>query len=58
MMLNLAAWGLARSLNVPEPAVHDAGLFVAVQVQAFENRIGKALCPVRLLRRLRAMFAS
>ena len=51
--LNLATWLLARSLNMPEPVVHDAGVFVFVQVQTIENRVGKALCPMRLMRRLR-----
>ena len=31
-MLNLATWLLARSLNMPEPAVHDTGVFVFAQV--------------------------
>ena len=51
-MLNLATWLLARSLNMPEPMVHAAGLSVFVQVQAFENSFLKALCPKRLMRRL------
>ena len=51
-MLNLATWLLARSLNMPEPMVHAAGLFVFVQVQAFENSFLKALCPKRLMRHL------
>jgi hypothetical protein len=55
-MLNLATWALARSLNMPEPLVHDTGVFVFAQVQAFENRVGKALCPMRLKRRLRSWF--
>ena len=52
----LATWLVARSLNVPEPLVHATGLFVFVQVQAFENGVGKLLCPVRLARRLTAWF--
>ena len=52
----LAIWALARSLNMPEPLVHDTGIFVVVQVQTIENRVGKALCPMRLLRRLRSWF--
>lgn len=52
----LAIWALARSLNMPEPLVHDTGVFVVVQVQTFENRIGKALCPMRLFRQLRSWF--
>ena len=50
--LNLATWLLARSLNMPEPLVHATGLFVFVQVRAFENSFLKALCPKRLMRRL------
>jgi hypothetical protein len=53
-MLNLAIWALARSLNMPEPVVHDTTVFVVAQVQTFENGVGKALCPIRLLRRLLA----
>ncbi len=53
---NLAVWALARSLNMPEPVVHDAGVFVFVQVQSFENRVGRALCPFRLWRQLRSWF--
>jgi len=54
--LNLATWLVARSLNMPEPVVHDTGVFVFVQVQTIENRIGKALCPMRLLRQLRSLL--
>ena len=50
--LNLAIWLLARSLNMPEPAVHDTGVFVFAQVQTIENRVGKALCLMRQLRSL------
>jgi hypothetical protein len=52
-MLNLTTRILARSLNMPEPLVHTTGVFVFAQVQAVENSVGKALCPIRLLRRLR-----
>ena len=55
-LLNLATWALARTLNMPEPLVHDTGLFVFAQVQAIENRVGKALCPMRLWRRLISWF--
>ena len=54
--LNLATWLLARSLNLPEPVVHDTGVFVFVQVQTIENRVGKALCPMRLVRQLRSLL--
>ena len=55
-LLDLATWALARTLNMPEPLVHDTGLFVFAQVQAIENRVGKALCPMRLWRRLISWF--
>ena len=55
-MLNLATWLLARSLNMPEPVVHDTGVFVFAQVQTIENRVGRALCPKRLVRRLRSLL--
>jgi hypothetical protein len=54
--LNLATWLLARSLNMPEPVVHDTGVFVFVQVQTIESRVGKALCPIRLVRQLRSLL--
>jgi hypothetical protein len=52
-MLNLATRMLARSLNMPEPLVHDTGVFVFAQVQAVETSVGKTLCPKRLLRQVR-----
>ena len=55
-MLNLATRLLARSLQMPEPLVRDTGAFVFAHVQAVENSVGRALCPVRLLRRFRAWF--
>ena len=51
-LLNLATRMLARSLNMPEPLLHTAGILVFAQVQAVENSVGKRLCPVRLLRQL------
>jgi hypothetical protein len=54
--LNLATWLVARSLNMPEPVVHDTGVFVFVQVQTIETRIAKALCPMRLVRQLRSLL--
>ena len=54
--VNLATWLVARSLNMPEPVVHDTGVFVFVQVQTIETRIAKALCPMRLVRRLRSLL--
>ena len=49
-LLNLAARMLARSLNMPEPLVHNTGVFVFAHVQAVETSFGKTLCPIRLLR--------
>ena len=53
-LLSLTIWSLARSLNMPEPLLHSAGVFVFAQVQAAESSAGKTLCPIRLLRQLRA----
>lgn len=55
-VVNLATWLVARSLNMPQPVVHDAGIFMFVLVQTIENRIGKALCPSRLMRQLRSLL--
>jgi hypothetical protein len=53
-MLNLATRMLARILNMPEPLVHNTGVFVIAHVQSVENSVGKTLCPIRLLRQLRS----
>jgi len=53
-MLNLATRMLARLLNMPEPLVHNTGVFVIAHVQSVENSVGKTLCPIRLLRQLRS----
>jgi hypothetical protein len=55
-VVKLATWLLARTLNMPQPLVHDTGVFVFVQVQTIENRVGKALSPMRLMRRLRSLL--
>ena len=52
-LLDLATRLLARSLNMPEPLVHDTGVFVFAQVQAVETSVGRTLCPIRLWRRFR-----
>ena len=49
-LLNLATRMLACSLNMPEPLVHDTGIFVFVHVQAVETSVGRTLCPTRLRR--------
>jgi hypothetical protein len=43
-LIHLATWLVARSLNMPQPIVHDTGVFVAAQVYAVEMRVGRALC--------------
>ncbi|MFL6837670.1 MAG: hypothetical protein ACJ8FZ_10235 [Bradyrhizobium sp.] len=55
-LLNLATRMLARSLNMPEPLVHDTGILLFTHVQAIETSIGKTLCPIRLLRQLRSLL--
>ena len=55
-MLNLATRLLERSLNMPEPLLHSTGVLAFAHVQTIENRVGKTLCPIRLLRRLRIWF--
>ena len=55
-LLNLTTRTLANALNMPEPLVHSTGVFVVAQVVAVEHRALKTLCPVRVLRRLQAMF--
>jgi hypothetical protein len=52
-MLDLATRLLARILNMPEPLLHNTGVFVFAHVQAIENSVGRTLCPIRLLRQLR-----
>jgi hypothetical protein len=51
-LLDLATRLLACTLNMPEPLVHTTGVFVFAQVQAAESRVGKTLCPIRLLRQI------
>ena len=55
-MSNLATWALVRAFNMPEPLVHDTGVFMFAKAQTIENRVGRALCPMRLLCRLRSWF--
>ena len=52
-MLNLATRLVARILNMPEPLVHNTGVFVFVHVQAVEISVGN-----RLLRQLRSWRRS
>jgi hypothetical protein len=53
-LFGLATRLLARSLNMPEPLVHDTGMFVYIRVQEVETSIGRKLCPIRLWRRIQA----
>jgi hypothetical protein len=55
-LLDLATWLAARALQMPEPMVHTAALFLMLRVQAIENGIGKSLCPVALARRLMSQW--
>ncbi len=52
-MLTLATRLVARTLNMPEPLVHNTGVFVFVHVQAVETSVGR-----RLLRQLRSWRRS
>ena len=52
-LLDLATRLLARILNMPEPLVHNTGVFVFVHVQAVETSVGN-----RLLRQLRSWRRS
>ncbi|QOZ27068.1 hypothetical protein [Bradyrhizobium sp. CCBAU 51753] len=55
-LIHLVTWLVARSLNMPQPLVHDTGVFVFAQVYAVEMRVGRALCPLRLQRLLQSWF--
>jgi hypothetical protein len=55
-MFQLATRLLARSLNMPEPLLHTTGVFMFAHVQTIENRVGRTLCPIRLLRQFRTWF--
>jgi hypothetical protein len=57
-LLNLATRMLACSLQLPEPLVHNTGVFVFAHVQAVETSVGRTLCPIRLLRQLRSLLQS
>ena len=52
LLLDLSTWLLARALQMPEPMVHAAAIFLLLRAQAIENSVGRNLCPIRLLRRL------
>lgn len=52
--LRLTTRMAARSLNMPEPLLHDAGAFVFAHVAAAEQRAVKTLCPFTLLRQFLA----
>jgi hypothetical protein len=51
-LIDLSTWLLARTLQMPEPLVHAAAVFLLLRVQAIENGLGRTLCPTRLLRAL------
>jgi hypothetical protein len=54
--LGLAIRLVARSLQMPEPLVHTTGAYMFAQVQAVETRAARTLCPLRLMRQIRALF--
>jgi hypothetical protein len=54
----LATYVLARALNMPAPLVEAAGVLLFLRIQAFENSVGKSLCPIHLWRWLCALFGS
>ena len=56
--LKLGTRMAARSLNMPEPLLHDTGVFVFAHVQAAEDRALKTLCPFTLLRQALARRRS
>ena len=49
-LFDLATWLIARSLQMPEPLLQSAAVFVLARVQAIEDSFGKSLCPIRLVR--------
>jgi hypothetical protein len=51
-LTDLAAWLVARMLQMPEPMVHAAAVFLLLRIQAIENAVGKSLCPIRFLHTL------
>jgi hypothetical protein len=52
-LLGLMTRLLAGALNMPEPLLHDTGIFVFAQVQAAERSLGKKLCAIRPWRQFR-----
>ena len=56
-LVGLATRLLARSLNMPEPLVHDTGRFVYIRVQEVETSLGRKLCPIRLWRRIQSWLS-
>jgi hypothetical protein len=57
-VVSLATWLLARALNMPTPLVQASAIFLFLRIQAFENNVGRSLCPIRLWRRLRSLLGS
>jgi hypothetical protein len=55
-LLGLVTRLLAGTLNMPEPLLHDTGLFVFARVQEVETSLGKNLCPIRLWRQFRHLL--
>jgi hypothetical protein len=55
-LLRLATKLAARSLNMPEPLLHSTGAFVFAQALVIESSLAQSLFPMRLARRLLAVF--
>ena len=52
-LIDLATWLLARALQMPEPVVHAAALFLLLRAaRTIENNVGRNVCPLTVMRRL------
>jgi hypothetical protein len=51
-LIDLATWLLARALQMPEPVVHAAALFLLLRARTIENSVGGNVCPLAAVRRL------
>ena len=49
-LFDLATWLIARSLQMPEPLLQSAGVYVFARAQAFGDSFSKSLCPIRFVR--------
>ena len=56
-LVHLATW-LARSLNMPQPIVHDTGMFVFAQVLCGRDESWQGAVPVPAGRELQSLSAN